>query len=117
MKKILDLKQAFVKRIQRSTYIEARIIFDRYVTQSLKKKTREKRSKQNEEMVMKFQVHDDIIISKVSPKDLLSSSHTKAHLTELFGYTLFTVFQLTRVIEVTLVKMEKIMSSIQLLIC
>ncbi len=38
MKKILDLKQAFVKRIQRivSSYSEARVIFDRYdVTQSL----------------------------------------------------------------------------------
>ncbi len=68
MKKILDLKQAIVKRIQRivSSYCEVRVIFDRYdVTQSLKEKTREKRAKQSEQMGMKFQVHDDLIILKV----------------------------------------------------
>ncbi len=43
-------------------------------------------------MGMKFQVHDDMIISKVSWKDLLSSSHTKTQLTELFGEALLCAF-------------------------
>ena len=86
MKKIVHLKQAFVKRIERSIkgYSDARVIFDWYVVQPLKEKTREKRVKQADTS-MNFAIHNDILISKIPLKDLLSSSQTKAGLTDLFG--------------------------------
>ena len=92
MKRIGHLKEAFVKRIQRSVkiYSEARIIFDRYdLPQSLKEKTREKRAKQAD---MNFEVHDEMVISKIPLKDLLSSSQTKAGLSNLFGDSLVHAF-------------------------
>ena len=46
MDKIRDLGDAFIKRIDRLVkgYSEGRIIFDRYITGSLKEKTRTKRA-------------------------------------------------------------------------
>ena len=92
MKKIARLKEAFVNRIQRSVklYSEARIIYDRYdVPQSLKEKTREKRAKQVDK---NFVVHDEMAISKISLKDLLSSSQTNAGLANIFGDALLNAF-------------------------
>ena len=72
-------------------YSEARIIFDRYhVPQSLKEKTREKHANQVD---MNFAVHDEMAISKISLKDLLSSSQTKAGLSNLFGDALLKCIQ------------------------
>ena len=68
------------------SYNEARIIFDRYdIVQSLKQKTRAKRAQGKE---MEFAIHDEIAIAKVTLKELLSSSKTKAILTHTLGNAL-----------------------------
>ena len=60
MKKIVNFKDAFVKRITRMVkpYDEGRIICDRYnIAQTQKQKTRAKRAQGRE---MEFANHDDI---------------------------------------------------------
>lgn len=94
MKKITDLKREFVNRVKRVTnsYDEARVIFDRYdVEHNLKETTRNKKAKKT--VPRYYDVHDDMLISKVPLKDLLASSKTKQGLSELFGRTLIDEFQ------------------------
>ena len=45
-KKLSDLEEAFIKRIEKMMigYREGHVVFDRYVEQSLKNKTRQKRA-------------------------------------------------------------------------
>ena len=77
MKKIINFKDAFVKRITRmlKPYDEERIIFDCYdITQSLKQKTRAKRAQGKE---MEFAIHDEMDIAKITRKELPSVSKTK----------------------------------------
>ena len=85
MKIFLNFKNAFVRRITRmvTAYDEAHILFDRYdITHSLKLKTRAKRAQGNE---MEFVVHDEMAIAKVTLKELLSASKTKALLSNTLG--------------------------------
>ena len=87
IKKIINFKDAFVKRITRMVkpYDEGRIIFDRYdIAQSLKQKTRAKRAQGKE---MEFATHDEMDIAKITLKELLSDSKTKALLFNILGNT------------------------------
>ena len=85
MKKIINFKVAFVKIITRmvKAYDEERIIFDCYDNvQSLK---------QGKEM--KFAIHDDIYIGKITRKELLSASKTKATLSKIVGNAVLEVYK------------------------
>ena len=87
MKNIINFKDAYVKRITRMVkpYDEGRIIFDRYdIAQSLKQKTRAKRAQGKE---MEFATHDEMDIAKITLKELLSASKTKALLFNILGNT------------------------------
>jgi len=66
MTKIIHLKTVFVRRILclMKSYVEGRIIFDRYLEVSLKDKTRAKCAAQSSAMELK--VHDETNIAKVS---------------------------------------------------
>ena len=57
-KTILDLQQAFIKRIESMmlNYREGRIVFDRYLDESLKNKTRQKRATTHTE----FEIHPEM---------------------------------------------------------
>ena len=83
MKKIINFKDAYMKRITRMVkpYDEGRIIFDRYdIAQSLKQKTRAKRPEGKE---MEFAIYDEKDIAKITLKELLSASKTKALLSHI----------------------------------
>ena len=93
MKKIIHLKNAFVQRIKRmlQPYEEGRIIFDRYdIDQSLKQKTRAKRTQGK---TIEFKVHDEMSITGVSLRDLLSSTKTKENIAELFGDAVLNAYE------------------------
>ena len=85
MKKIINFKDAFVKRITRMVkrYDEERIVFDCYdIAQSLKEKTRTKRAQGKE---MESAIHDEMAIAKITLKELLSASKTKAPLSNIIS--------------------------------
>ena len=85
MKKIINFKDAFVKRITRKVkpFDEGRIIFDHYdIAQSLKQKTRAKRAQGKE---MEFAIHDEMDIAKITLKELFSASKTKTSLSNILG--------------------------------
>ena len=80
LKKIVNFKDAFVKRITKvvKLYDEEHIIFDCYDTaQSLKQKTQGKE--------MEFAIHDEMDLAKIILKELLSTSKTKALLSNIPG--------------------------------
>ena len=85
MKKICDLEEAYVMRIKRiiSGYDEGCVIFDRYLQQSLKEKTRHRRAATSAE----YAVHLDMVLT-MSLKDLLSTSSTKEKLTSMLAHCL-----------------------------
>ncbi len=93
-KTIADLTLQFVKKITRiiKDYKEARIIFDRYVEQSLKEKTRAKRATSLDSSLKIYDVHSEMKLANISIKDLLSSSKTKAQLAKHFGLALLNKF-------------------------
>ena len=75
----------FVKTITRKMkpYDEGHIIFDLYdFAQSLEQKTRAKRAQGKE---MKFAIHDEIIIAKITLKEMLFTSKTQAVLSNILG--------------------------------
>ena len=79
------IQDAVVKRRIRTVkpYDEERIIFDCYdIAQSLKQKTMAKQAQGKE---MEFAIHDEIDIAKISLKELLSVSKTKALLSNSLG--------------------------------
>jgi len=82
MTTILHLKMAFNGRIGRMIqgYVEARIIFDRYVSGGLKEKTRIKRAVSADAASAGHDVHDDMSINTISLKQLLSGTTTKHNL-------------------------------------
>ena len=85
MKKIINFKDAFVKRITRMVkpYDEGRIIFDRYdITQSLNQKTRAKRAQGKE---MEFAIHDEMDLAKITLKELLSASKPTMPISNILG--------------------------------
>ena len=86
MQKLSDLQDAFNKRIEKmmAGYDEGRIVFDRYMDQSLKNKTRQKRATTNVE----YEIHPDMELT-MSIKEPLSASSTKKKLTCMLGKGLF----------------------------
>ena len=66
---------------------EGRIIFDRYLDQSLKNKTRQKRAVTSTE----YEIHPEMKLS-MSLKELLSSSKTKSSCTAYLAQSLLTYF-------------------------
>ena len=82
MQTLLDLQEAFNERIQNlvSGYDEVRVVFDQYMDQSLKNKTRQKRTATSVE----YEIHSDLKLT-MSIKDLLSASSTKKKLTFMLG--------------------------------
>ena len=71
-------------------YAEGRVIFDRYITGSLKEKTRAKRAGSTQPV--KFIVQGQMSIRNVSMKMLLSHTDTKSQLTEYLGKRLLDHF-------------------------
>ena len=84
-----DLQNAFNKRIKEmmTGYDEGRVVFDRYMEQSLKNKTREKRATTSVE----YEIHPRMKLT-MSIKNLLSASSTKKKLTCLLGQGLLEYF-------------------------
>ena len=75
-----DFADAFVQRIllESRTFQQINLIFDRYMTTSLKAKTRDKRTKG---ISTRYKIADDTNIENVSLKSLLSHVETKQELT------------------------------------
>ena len=83
MKKITNCKDAFVKRITRMVkpYDEACIIFDCYdIAQSLKQE-------------MEYAIHEEMDIAKITLKEMLSASKTKAPLSNTLGNALLEEYK------------------------
>ena len=69
---ICHLKKAFLNRITRMSrgYDEARIVFDHYLEESLKSKTRASRATSNAADNASYDVHDHMSIKTLSLKEL-----------------------------------------------
>ena len=89
MQTLSDLQDAFNEHIQSivSGYDEVRVVFDRYMDQSLKNKTRQKRAATSVE----YEIHSDMKLT-MSIKDILSASSTKKKLTFMLGEGLLEYF-------------------------
>ena len=89
MQTLSDLQDAFNERIQSmaSGYDEVRVVFDQYMDQSLKNKTRQKTAATSVE----YEIHPDMKLT-MSIKDLLSASSTKKKLTFKLGEGLLEYF-------------------------
>ena len=89
MQKLSDLLDAFTKRIEKmmAGYDEGRVVFDRYMDQSLKNKTRQKRATTSVE----YEIHPEMKLT-MSIKELLSASSTKKKLTCMLGQGLLEYF-------------------------
>ena len=87
-----DFAQAFVRIIcsMLSGYDEGRVIFDRYLNNSLKAQTRGKRSGGVDPV--KFDIKDSTSIKLVPLRTLLSHIETKSQLTEYLGKALLHEF-------------------------
>lgn len=84
MKKISDLQEIFIKRVEKKAneghFEKLVVIFDQYREQSLKNKTRSKRA----QSASVYSVHEEMSLT-MSIKELLSASETKKKLTILIG--------------------------------
>ena len=89
MLKLSDLQEAFNKRIEKmmAGYVEGRVVFDRYMDQSLKNRTRQKRATTSVE----YEIHPEMKLT-ISIKELLSASSTKKKLTCMLGQGLRDYF-------------------------
>ena len=104
MKMIAHLKKAFLNKILRLSkgydevriysvgsdfsvikIIEVRIVFDHYLKDNLKSKTRASRATSKQAEKASYDVHDNMSIVSIPLKDLFSSSSTKSSLTVLFS--------------------------------
>ena len=94
MKKMSDLRTVFCKKIDRRSkgYTEVRVIFDQYLLNSLKEKTRAKRASNLQSALLNYHVNENMTLASVSMKDLLSSSQTKQSLTEFLADGLLASF-------------------------
>ena len=88
-----DFAKAFVNSIRRVVhgYDEGRVIFDRYIENSLKAQTRAKRTSKIEPV--KFDINDETNIKHDPLKVLLSHIETKSQLTEHLGKALLKSFE------------------------
>ena len=75
VKKISDLADQFIKRVDGQLF---GVLFDQNLETSLKRNTRKKREGSKR---VAFSIHDEMNISKISLKELLSDSSTKANFT------------------------------------
>ncbi|MES9884227.1 MAG: TCR domain-containing protein [Sedimenticola sp.] len=93
MHTIRDFGNAFVKRILGllKGYTEGRVIFDRYIDNSMKESTRSKR--QGNITPVRFFIRDEMSIKNISMKLLLSHCETKASLTEYLSEQLLEAFK------------------------
>ncbi|MES9881331.1 MAG: hypothetical protein ABW185_10665 [Sedimenticola sp.] len=86
-------------------YDEGRLVFDRYLDQSLKNKTRQKRAVTSTE----FDIHPEMKLT-MSIKELLSSSRTKCSLTAMFAQGLLQHFTSNSVCKLVVLFDNKIKS-------
>lgn len=105
MLKISDFQAAFIERIASlaSSYSKAHAVFDNYLDQSLKNKTRQKRAVSSIEYV----IHSEIKLT-MPLKDILSSTRSKRSLTEMFTEALLE--KLSRPLNLVVVYGNKIKS-------
>jgi len=105
MKKLADLEEAFVKRIERmmNDYNEGRVVFDCYLDQSLKNMTRQKRATTS----TLFEIHREMKLT-MSIKDLLSASRSKRSLTIMFAKSLLDHFSCNSTFKLVVVYDNKI---------
>jgi len=82
MKTLSDLQDAFIKRIEWMMIgcNEGCVVFDRYLDQSLKAKTRQWRAV----TCVEYVIYPEIKLT-MSLKELLASSKTKSSLTSMIG--------------------------------
>jgi len=108
MRKLSDLQEAFIKRIEFMMvgYSEGRVVFDRYQEQPLNNKTRQKRAVTSTE----FQIHSEMKLA-MSLREFLSSSVTKANLTSMFAQALLKYFSGSNILKLVVVYDVKIKSS------
>ena len=94
MKKMSDLRTVFCKKIDRRSkgYTQVRVIFDQYLLNSLKEKTRAKRASNLQSALLNYHVNENMTLASASMKDLLSSSQTKRSLTEFLADGLLANF-------------------------
>ena len=92
---ILHLKETFLKKIGKmsNSYDEVRIIFDHYLEESLKSKTRANRATSEAASKANYYVHDQMSIKTISLKELFSSSRTKNGLTKLLSEALLKHYE------------------------
>lgn len=92
MENCADFAKAFIMVIKQmlTEYTEGRIIFDRYIENSLKEQTRKKRLGEN--TAVAFAISDSTNIKLVSMKTFLSSNSTKCQLTEYLRKILMREF-------------------------
>ena len=90
MRTLADLRGTFVRRIENmlNGFNEGRIVFDHYLGQSLKNKTRQNWAVTSTE----FEIHPEMKLS-MALKELLSSSKTKSKLTAYLAQCLLEHFQ------------------------
>ena len=87
MKKMSDFCDVFCKKIQRlaKTYTESRVVFDEYFDSSMKEKTRAKRAESKKckksKVQISYRVNENMSLSGVILKEMLSSTKTKRSLT------------------------------------
>ena len=81
---IKQLKDAFIRKIMNMSkrYVEVRVIFDHYIEDSLKSKTRGGRATSDVASKATYEIHDEMSIRTISLRELLSSSMTKSGLTK-----------------------------------
>ena len=105
MKTIKDLKDEFIKRIEKKLvgYNIGHIVFDRYLNQSLKDKTHRKRAKTE----TNYEVHDDMKFS-MTLKQLLSSSYTKKLLTAMLAEEILKIYSIQDNLQIYVVYDNKI---------
>ena len=92
MTRVVDLKRAFINCTKGYTehrgYSQTRVIFDQYLDESLKDKTRAKRATSQSALNATYKVHDDMSIKIISLRDLMLSPTTKSQIARLFGESL-----------------------------
>ena len=108
MTKVIHFQEEFLKGISKlmKGYDEGRIVFDKYLDQSLKNKTRLIRSKSSAE----YAVHPDMSLT-MSIKDLLSASSTKRRLTVMLAEATLDHFIKQQQIRIIVVYDDKIRKS------
>ena len=86
-----DLRNVFCKKIQchsAKRLTETRVIFDEYFEDSLKNKTRARRTTSSENAAAVYYVHENMSLQSLKLKDILSSTKTKQGFTKYLAGSL-----------------------------